>query len=69
MKNVIEGWKTTLVGVILIAIGAIALSKYDLFELDKPWSVGFIAGGCLLMLAPDRVLNFAFGWLKKKGDA
>lgn len=63
--------KTTIIGLLVwIITGIYFLLPY--FSDRKLWEVehyevgiGFI-GGLLLMLAPDRFIDFVFGWLKKK---
>jgi hypothetical protein len=70
MKNVKE-FKTTLTGLIIwIATGLYFAMPYfnekDLWEVNNIWVASGVIGGLLLILAPDRMLRFLFGFLDKK---
>ncbi len=72
MKNLKE-WKTTVIGgmLFLLSFAYFAVNFKSLAELtwgDVMIPVGIGIAGILLSLAPDKVLNFAFGWLGKKAD-
>lgn len=63
--------KTTIIGSILFIIG-IGILLYEYFtvkEMDWTYYVLPISLGCAgigFLLAPDKILEFGFGWLSKK---
>lgn len=72
MKNFKE-IKTTIIGFVLWIIAGLYFglpyfSEKDLWETNNIWVTGMVLGGFLCMLAPDRFLDFLFGWLKKKSE-
>ena len=63
--------KTTLIGLILWVVDGFYFAMpyfndNDLWESNGYWVVGLFVGGLLFMAAPDRFINFLFGWLNKK---
>lgn len=54
MKNVVKSWKTTLIGVVIMAAAI-----YSVFEVNAAWIGASIplAIGVLLMLAPDSLIT------------
>ena len=70
-KNNLKEVKTTIIGLIIwVATGFYFVMPY--FSEKELWEVshyevvsGFIAG-LLLLLAPDRFVEFLFGWLNKR---
>lgn len=67
MANNIREWKSTFVGVVLFGIG---IYQY-LSDGSTEWSnhiedMVLVGCGIGFILAPDRLLNFLFGWAKKK---
>ena len=70
ITNNLKEIKTTVIGVLVwIITGAYFFTPY--FSDRELWvpehyevTVGFI-GGLLLLLAPDRFIEFLFGWLNK----
>lgn len=73
MSNIKE-IKTTITG-LLIAFGSIAYGalpflsqRNDLWAVNGWYVIGGIVCGILLVIAPDRLLSIAFGWLKKQAD-
>ena len=69
--NNLKEYKTTAVGLIVwLATGAYFTLPY--YHTSPLWEVNQIYVGCgviagaMLLLAPDRFVNFVFGWLKKK---
>lgn len=63
--------KTTGIGIFLIALSlfyflAPFFSARELWETSKLYAGIGIGLGCLLVIAPDKLLDIAFGWLKKK---
>lgn len=69
MENLKEV-KTTVLG-FLVIIGAAfyGIAPYfreSLWQVESLYVVGGILAGCLLLLAPDRIINWAFKWMDKK---
>ena len=73
MKNNLKEIKTTILGSLLIVVGLayFALpyfSDRELWEVNNIYlSVCFI-GGILFLVAPDRIVNWAFKWMDKKAQ-
>jgi hypothetical protein len=68
MKNIHEGWKTTVLGIVLIVcgVGYIAGSLYYKSEIEAiVLSILFLSGGGLV-LAPDTVIEAAKNIITKK---
>lgn len=63
--------KTTIIGGVLFLIG-LTIFLVEYFTLKEMAinhyyiPIGFTLGGILFLLAPDRLLDFLFGWLKSK---
>lgn len=69
--NNLKEIKTTIVGflLILLTIAYFAIpyiSVRELWEVNNLYSVVGFGVGVGLLLAPDRLIDFIFGWLKKK---
>ena len=69
MKNFKE-IKTTVIGLIIWIVTGFyfAMPYFSEAELWKPDMYGVvvgIVGGMLMLLAPDRLITFLFGWLNK----
>jgi len=71
MKKNIKEIKTTIIGLVLWAL-TIAYFVLPFFHEKELWqpelyaiAIGF-TGGLLLLLAPDRFVDFLFGYLNKK---
>ena len=71
MRKNVKEIKTTIIGLLVWIISGLYFalpyfSDKDLWEVERyEVSIGFV-GGLLLILAPDRLLDFLFGWLNKK---
>lgn len=71
--NNLKEIKTTILGSLLIIFGVMYFampyfSERELWQVNNLYLGSLFIGGILLLLAPDRMLDFAFGWLKKKAD-
>lgn len=65
--------KTTIIGGILFLIGVVIflIEYFTLKEMAVSHyyvPIGFALSGILFLLAPDRLLDFLFGFLKKKSQ-
>jgi membrane-bound ClpP family serine protease len=71
MSNNIKETKTTIIGALLFIIGLIMIVM-EYFTVDAViWThyifpIGLTTAGIGFMLAPDRLLDFLFGWAKKR---
>lgn len=68
--NITDGYKTTILGVFLIALGiAYFATPYinDSFtyEINKWYEVALVVSGVGFIVAPDKMVNIMFGWLQK----
>lgn len=71
MKNNIKEIKTTVLGLILIVLGVAYFymphfSNKELWEVQTGYLLTLFVGGILLVLAPDRIIDVALNFLKKK---
>jgi len=69
--NNLKELKTTITGSILIVLDLLYFalpyfSEKELWEINNMYVVVGLGVGLGLLLAPDRLINFIFGWLKKK---
>jgi hypothetical protein len=69
----IKELKTTITGVILFVFGVVYFaftyfSDRELWEVNNLYLAAMIGGGVLLILAPDRMIDFVFGWMSSKAD-
>ncbi|TNE80833.1 MAG: hypothetical protein EP332_06335 [Bacteroidetes bacterium] len=72
MKNIKE-IKTTIIGALLMLIGAIffilnvdSLNQFKISEMHVPG--GFLISGILFLLAPDKTVNWIFRFFTKRTD-
>lgn len=71
--NNLKELKSTVVGIMLFLIGVV-ITLIEYFTVDTiEWThyilpIAFTAIGIGFMLSPDRLLDFFFGWAKKKID-
>ena len=73
LQSNINDKKTTGIGVFLIVLSlfyflAPFFSVQELWVASKLYAGIGIGLGCLLVIAPDKLLEIAFGWLKKKAE-
>ena len=71
--NNLKEIKTTILGAIFIKLSLVYMvypyfSSRELWEVNNLYFVGGLVAGVLLLLAPDRFLDFLFGWIKKKSE-
>lgn len=66
--------KTTIIGLLILTGNCVyslfpyLSDKEGLWEVNSTYVIAAIVIGTLLILAPDRILNIVFGWLKKKSE-
>lgn len=63
--------KSTIIGLVLFIISAAffavnfkSLNTFQISDLYVPGTIGLV--GMLLVLAPERLIDFLFGWMRKK---
>jgi len=71
MMNNLKELKTTITGAVLILFTVMYFvlpyfSEKELWEIDNMYVGVGLGVGVGLILAPDRLVDFIFGWLKKK---
>lgn len=71
MANNLKEIKTTILGALLLIVGLVYFalpyfSENDLWEVNNLYLAFLVVGGILLILAPDKIISFAFSWLNKK---
>jgi uncharacterized membrane protein YqhA len=71
VKSNITELKTTLTGLIIVimSVAYFAMpyfSENELWEPNKLYAAIASGIGFLLIIAPDKILTIAFGWLRKK---
>ena len=71
MASNLKEIKTTIIGFVLFLIG-VGITVYEYFQVEViEWQhyfmpLGFTVAGIGFLAAPDRLLDFLFGWAKKK---
>lgn len=74
MSNHIKELKTTVTGIVLFILGLVYFGlpyfhATELWEVNNLYLGIMLGGGVLLILAPDKIIDFAFSWLnRKKGE-
>jgi len=64
IKTTIIGGALFLISIAWFAVNFKSLNEFQLGDIYVPSGIGGL--GILFLLAPDRFLDFAFGWAKKK---
>ena len=71
MKTNLSEVKTTILGVLCLIVAMLyfALPYFhatDLWDIKEYWLAALVIAGFLLLLAPDKFVNFLFSWMHKR---